>query len=242
MLPTTTSLFDKPGFSTRVLLVICVLNFALMAIVDRRIPLFLFGDGSGMVGPPAIRSLILSGGIFGSLVDREPFRLLSAVYVHLGLDHLLLNMSALVSLGKHADAQIGGARVVVLFIICGVVGFIASRIYFGPVSPPTAGASGALFGFIGADIAGLLARKDPRARQVIMEELAYAVGFALLFSTNNAAHFGGFVAGLAVGSVFVREQKRAQLEPVFRALAWTGIAVSICSVVLSVRSVLLMEA
>lgn len=229
--------FDRPRVATHLLLLLCVADFALMALVDRRIPLVLFGGG-GFFGPPTIRSLVLVGGIFGSLVDEEPFRLLSAVFVHLGIDHLLFNMAALVSLGRSIENRIGGARLVVLFVVTGILGFAASRVYFGPVSPPTAGASGALFGFVGHEIGTLLSRRDPRARELIFQQLAYAVGFALLFSVNNAAHAGGFLAGIGLGYWFEREAERRRHESTFRLLAWTGLALSVASVLLSIRSVL----
>lgn len=238
MLPSHSSFFDRPRVATRLLLSFCLADFVLMALVDRRIPLVLFGGG-GFFGPPTIRSLVLAGGIFGNLVDAEPFRLLSAVYVHLGLDHFLFNMAALVSLGRSIEDRIGGARLVVLFVITGILGFLASRLYFGPVSPPTAGASGALFGFVGHEIGTLLARRDPRARELILQQLAYAIGFALLFSVNNAAHAGGFLAGIAIGYLFDRERNRPVREPLFRALAWGGLILSVASVLLSIRSVLL---
>lgn len=240
MLSAKASFFDRPRAATHLLLLFCVVDFALMAFSDRRIPLALFGGGETF-GPPTIRSLVLAGGIFGPLVDQQPYRLLSAVYVHLGLDHLALNMAALVSLGRSIEDRIGGARLVVLFVITGVLGFLASRLYFGPISPPTAGASGALFGFVGHEIGTLLSRRDPRARELIFQQLAYAVGFALLFSVNNAAHAGGFLAGIVLGYWFERERKRRLHEPMFRTVGWIGLVVSIGSVVLSVRSVLVAE-
>ncbi|OQX67844.1 MAG: hypothetical protein B6A08_13350 [Sorangiineae bacterium NIC37A_2] len=235
------SLFDRPRAVTRLLLALCIADFVLMSVVDRRIPFVLFG-GSGTFGPPTIRSLVLAGGIFSTLVDQEPYRLLSAVYVHLGLDHLALNMAALVSLGRSIEDRIGGARLLLLFVVTGILGFAVSRFYYGQVSPPTAGASGALFGFVGHDIGVLLSRRDPRAKELILQQLAYAVGFALLFSVNNAAHAGGFLAGIVLGYLFEIERHRLRHEPLFRSAALLCIALSILSVVLSVRSVLSLSA
>jgi membrane associated rhomboid family serine protease len=229
--------------ATRAVLVLCVLDFIFMALLDQRVPLALWGGSVGHLGgAPSIRSFVAAGGIFDELLQYEPWRYLSAVFVHAGLDHLAFNMLALWSFGKAIEERFGAERLVITFVLTGIAGFVVSRVYYGPVSPPTAGASGALYGWIGVELGVLLSRRDARARELFLERLAFAVGFALLFSVNNAAHAGGAVLGSVFGYIFERSNMRARAG---RGQRWFAVALmvaSVASVLLSGLSVLLVRA
>lgn len=226
-------LFDRRDGSTRALLWICCIDFLLMVALDRRIPIGLFAGNFGPLGGnPSLLTLLKVGGIWQGASDVQPWRLLSAVYVHLGLLHLGFNMAALWSIGRAVEHRFGGARMILAFVLSGFIGFVASRLFFGPVSPPTAGASGAIFGFIGLRVGELASRKDPQSQSLLFETLAYAVGLALLFSVNNAAHAGGFVAGLPLGYALDRERFRGRREMLLRWLATGALALSVVSIAL----------
>jgi rhomboid protease GluP len=111
---------QSPG--TSVLVGLCFANFALMALWGRDFPLGLFGPG------PKRSAIVAAGGIIGLLGSKEEhFRWLSAVYVHLGLLHLLMNMSALRYLGRALEATMGTWKMVTIFVVAGFGGFVASR-------------------------------------------------------------------------------------------------------------------
>jgi len=169
-------------------------------------------------------------------LEREPWRYLSAVFVHLGVDHLLFNLAALWSLGRVIEQRLGSARLLLSFVLTGIAGFVVSRFYYGPISPPTAGASGALYGFIGIELGLLVSRRDPRARKLFFEWLAFAIGFALLFSVNNAAHAGGCASGAVLGYLF--EKRLVRVNPkILSILAGIALFASVLSVILSWLSV-----
>jgi rhomboid protease GluP len=213
------------------------LNFVLMAVLDHRIPLALWGGTAGPLGgTPSIWAFVGVGGIFDELLTYEPWRYLSAVYVHLGLDHLAFNMMALVSFGRGIEQRLGAARTVLTFVMTGIAGYVLSRVYFGPFSPPTAGASGALYGWMGLELGALLRRKDARARELFFERLAFAVGFALLFSVNNAAHAGGAIAGAVFGYAYERARVSRGSGRGLNVFAIVLLAASIGSVLLSCLS------
>src|SRR5690606_37267066 len=159
-------------------------------LVGRRVPIELLGRG------PSPSAIVQVGGISRQVgASVEIYRWLSAVYVHLGVLHLLMNMTALLWLGRTLEESLGRWRMVTILVLSGIGGFYASRVYFGPISPPTAGASGALFGLLGARVAEMRFEKDPRLKDFLLQYAAYAVAFALLWRVNNAAHLGGFVFG-----------------------------------------------
>lgn len=199
---------------TKVLIGLCALNFVVMMFANGSIPFELFGSG---VRPSAVLFVGAMRGMLGSEI--EQFRMLSAVFVHLGLLHIGLNMMALQSLGSAIEYSQGTGRMVVLFVVSGVLGFLASRIYYGPIGPTTAGASGAIFGLLGVRIAELRRARDPRAKAMLLQNLAYAVAFALLFPVNNAAHFGGFAAGYLLTELIMKFGRR------LRPSIWYWIAV-----------------
>ncbi len=234
--PWLAQLLASPDWATRTLLSLCCLDFAVLVWVNGSLPLALIGP------PPSLESMVRSGALFFDYGTREPWRLLSAVYGHLGLLHLGMNMLALVQFGRRIEAQLGGARLVVLFTVTGVLGFVGSMLWYGDMSPPTAGASGALFGFLGYMIGVLHARKDPNTRSILLQQLAYALVFALLVPVNNAAHLGGFVSGFVAGRLFYLERRPLRLENAFRVLAVVCLLAAVISVVLSITSPLGAEA
>ncbi|HSC85623.1 MAG TPA: rhomboid family intramembrane serine protease [Polyangiaceae bacterium] len=228
--PSLNELFNQPAIATRILLALCCVDFAYLVWVNGSLPLAIIGPG------PSLESMVRSGALFLDFASREPWRLLAAVYSHLGVLHLGMNMMALVQFGRAIEDRLGSARLVVLFTVTGIVGFLASMLWYGPESPPTAGASGALFGFVGYLIGVLHARKDPNTRSIVMQQLAYAVAFALLVPVNNAAHLGGFVSGFAAGRLFHLERNPHRAEPVFRVLAVLSLLAAVASMVLSATS------
>jgi membrane associated rhomboid family serine protease len=224
--------------ATRALLGLCIADFLLMVALDRRVPLSLWGATYGPFGgTPSTRTFLAVGGIWDMWLESEPWRYLSAVFVHLGVDHLLFNITALWSLGRNIEGRFGSARLMLAFVLTGIVGFIASRLYYGPISPPTAGASGALYGLIGIELGVLLSRRDPRARELFFEWLAFAIGFALLFSVNNAAHAGGCVCGAALGALFEGRRVPKMNPRVAQLLAVAAFLASVASIVLCLISV-----
>lgn len=228
--------FRRPAIACQIILALCALDFVIMSVSGGLQNVSLFG------GPIQLAALVQAGGIIGGLLAEEPWRYLSAVYVHLGLLHVGMNMFALLQLGRPAEQFLGAARFFVLYTVTGIVGFVASRFWYGPVSPATAGASGALFGLMGLLIGTLQARKDPQAKSLMLQQLAYAVAFALMLPVNNAAHLGGFVTGWAFGRLFYLEKSPQKNERAFRVAALICVALTIASLGLSFTSPIVAQA
>ncbi|GAB4369318.1 MAG: hypothetical protein Kow0062_03130 [Acidobacteriota bacterium] len=130
------------------------------------------------------------------------WRLLTAVFLHAGIVHLAFNLWVLTSLGPRVEQEIGAARFVVLFVVSGAAGFLASALLIRGTS---LGASGAIFGLIGFGLAwghrrGVRALRDEMLRWTVLGFVVLPLlGFALRLRPDHAAHAGGFVCGLLFG-------------------------------------------
>src|SRR5262249_15690072 len=99
-----------------------------------------------------------------------------------------------------------------------------------------AGASGAIFGLIGAFVGVLWARRNPNWKRTLVNNLAYALILSFMLPVNTAAHLGGFLAGVAVGALFEKERQPRRRDGLMRAVAGLCLLASVGSVVLSARS------
>jgi rhomboid protease GluP len=132
----------------------------------------------------------------------QVWRLVTATYLHGGLIHLLFNTFALASLGPLIEEAFGARRLFVLYTVTGIAAFAASAI----VSPYSlsVGASGAIFGLLGFAFVYGRYRGGPEGRIIADHLLRWILyGFLMLFvpRIDNAAHFGGLIAGGLLGLV-----------------------------------------
>ena len=102
-------------------------------------------------GSENVGILILFGAKYNpAIVAGQYWRLLTACFVHIGLIHLLFNSYALYSFGREVERRYGRTRFLALYLLSGVAGSTASFVGSPRLA---AGASGAIFGLLGATIA-----------------------------------------------------------------------------------------
>jgi rhomboid protease GluP len=223
---------------TRLLLFLELAVFGLCVIVDHSLPLGFGGlDSLGLRSAFTASTLLRFGALAGTLGQTESWRYLSAVFVHAGALHIGMNLWIFTSLGATLEREIGGARSALLFLLSGALGFVASSYWYAPLEPLTMGASGGVFGQIGAVVGILGARRDPEWKRVFVRNLIYALLLSLaLGNVNTPAHLGGFAAGIAIGFFFGREKPKWRLEWPLRLLAAVGLCGVVASVGLSMHS------
>ncbi len=207
-------LLDPPAYSIRdvarrtaprvvvapLLIFACVATFALMVI-------------SG-VSPmePTVDQLLDWGGNSGVMVavDGNYWRLLTCVFLHVGFVHLLLNMVCLSLAGPLVERVYGSVGFAILYLLAGVGGSIASALWHPLVVG--VGASGAIFGVIGALLAFLMLRRSAipmtalkplRTSTLLFVAYNLVPGF-LSPRIDNAAHLGGLVVGFVSGLLMCR--------------------------------------
>jgi len=152
------------------------------------------------------------------LVADEPWRLLSAVFVHFGIVHVVMNLFGLMSLARVAEPAVGTARFIVAYVVSGIAGF-ATTVITGLISGQgafgfTAGASGAVFGVMGLILGFLLRRRDPRWKQFAVQAVLFSVIFGFAVNSmnsgvlvNNSAHLGGLAAGFVFGFIYAGHRR-----------------------------------
>jgi rhomboid protease GluP len=157
----------------------------------------------------------------------EPWRLVTAIFLHGGILHIAMNSWVMMDIGRNVEEIYGSARYFFIYVVAGVVGFALSS--FG--SHFSVGASGSLMGLIGVMLA-VTRRRGGTHMQMIRTQLIRWLAYMLLFGLmvpgiDNLAHIGGLGAGMLLGRVIndrepvtPEERRRAQL------MGWTsGLAV-----------------
>lgn len=160
--------------------------------------LLITGSGMDFVGGAGGQELITWGANQGNLVleQGQHWRLLTHVLLHGGLMHLVFNMWALWSLGRHVELVYGSRYMVYIYIFAGIAGGIASTVFraFPVIS---VGASGAILGLLGALVyfaVGMRGTVDWRSFMgPVVINLFY--GF-FIRGIDNHAHIGGFIGGV----------------------------------------------
>ena len=143
-------------------------------------------------------------------LEGQWWRLLSSTFIHGGIIHLALNMQCLWQLGKLTERLYGNWTFLLLYILSGLGGSVAS-LWWNP-NTLSVGASGAIFGVAGGLVAFLYLGKLPLPRgatQSILSSTLVFVGYNLLYGftstgIDNAAHIGGLVTGALVGALLTR--------------------------------------
>jgi rhomboid protease GluP len=143
--------------------------------------------------------------------DGQYWRLVTSMFLHGGLIHLALNAWALFQIGALLELLAGSSWMLLVYFTTGIAGSLASALF---TRQPSVGASGAIFGLLGALIAFLLRRRGaltPQGKSILMQLVGWAVINVFFgFSTpgiDNSAHLGGAVAGLLLGSVLPEPQR-----------------------------------
>lgn len=143
--------------------------------------------------------------------DGQWWRLFTALFIHFGVVHLVLNMWALWDVGRLVEQLYGRWRFVVLYTLSGLLGNLVSLVLHGNQAV-SGGASGAIFSLYGALLVFLWRER----RNVEPGEFRWLFGGAAVFSSlmlgvgffvqgiDNAAHGGGLVAGALLGLVLAR--------------------------------------
>ena len=181
--------------------------------VDPRDP-----DPAGLVRYGAIERTLVRHG--------EWWRLASAMFVHVGFVHILVNMISLTQVGPLVERLFGRGPYLALYLLTGLCASVASvAAHKGGVS---AGASGAIFGIVGGLVAFLVRVGrhvfEPGAVGRLLRNLVFVIGINLAIGftvpmIDNAAHLGGLVAGLAIGAALAGSATPDSLSNRYRR-AW----------------------
>src|SRR5262249_11942821 len=173
---------------------------------------------------PSGEGLVRFGGNYGPYtLGGDYWRLLTAAFVHGGLFHIAMNMWCLWSLGRLAERLFGKWQTFAIYIVAGIGGSLLSIAY--DPNRLSVGASGAIFGIVGALIAGLKFGDFPiswRQQRATLSSVVFFAVFSFVWGmsstgTDNMAHLGGFITGLLLGmplGAFAQKHKLLQLATI----------------------------
>jgi rhomboid protease GluP len=152
-------------------------------------------------------TMVAMGAIVPGLVQRgELWRLIASMFLHGGWLHWLANSWALYQLGTLYEVLFGSKRFALIYFSTGIIAGLASSMYN---HGPAVGASGAIFGILGAFIFSIrrspVYRHQPWTRGLIGQLVFWivvniAIGYSLPF-IDNVAHMGGLISGLLMGLI-----------------------------------------
>jgi rhomboid protease GluP len=163
----------------------------------------MLADGAGVWHSSNSVQLAWGANFGPATQDGEWWRLGSAMFLHFGIIHLLLNMWALWDAGQLAERMYGRLRFTSIYIVSGLLGNLLSLVVQGN-SAVSGGASGAIFGVYGAILAFMWREKNAISAHEFRWLFWGALGFSIasiLFGfiipgIDNSAHIGGFISGI----------------------------------------------
>lgn len=131
-----------------------------------------------------------------NVVHGEWYRLLTSMFIHANFTHLMMNVFSLIIFGKLIEGALGSIKMFTIYFISGLfAGIVSLSIDTQSIS---IGASGAIFGLIGAFIVYLFTRKNINKQFVLQTFIGIVIISLLALFINNVNHFahlGGFVGG-----------------------------------------------
>lgn len=155
------------------------------------------------------------GAMYEPLVTEghEYYRLITSLFLHFGIQHLLNNMVMLGALGYQLENEIGRIKFLLIYFISGIGGNLCS-LYWNVSHGEqviSAGASGAIFGLMGALLyivavnRGRLGRLSGRGMLIMV---ALSLYFGLTSSgVDNSAHVGGLICGILITVLLYRRKR-----------------------------------
>ncbi len=147
------------------------------------------------------------------LEDKEYYRLLTSMFMHFGIRHIINNMIVLWALGDNLERALGHLKYFVFYLCCGIGANSISMAVSGPnAMVVSAGASGAIFGVVGGLLYAVIANRgqleDLSAQQLtFMVVLSLYMGYASS-GVDNAAHVSGLILGILFGIFLYRKPEK----------------------------------
>jgi len=185
------------------------------------------------------------GNLVAATLGGEPWRLITSMFLHAGILHLLVNGYALFMLGRFGEQLFGSARLWIIYLVAGVAGSATSAV-FGETSRLSVGASGAIFGLLGAVIMGMARSRGhypEHWRRQVFYNLLVILGLNIFIGyklemVDNSAHIGGLVGGSLITLLMLIPGPRPLSRALRRGLAVAGVLLAVLTVACGVVQLL----
>lgn len=182
---------------TYILIAVNLMIYALTAYLSGNI---VDSDTNVLVFLGAKVNELISGG--------EYYRLVSCMFLHGGIVHVALNMYSLYALGPFVESLYGKVRYTIIYFLAGIVSSLFSYIFSPHIS---VGASGAIFGLLGAALVFAVKMRD-RIRKDFIINILSVIGINLVMgfsipNVDNFGHLGGLVGGILSSFILFRSNQ-----------------------------------
>ncbi len=138
--------------------------------------------------------------------ELEIWRLFTSMFLHGDALHLFSNMVSLLIFGAYVELNYSKYQFIIIYIISGLVGSFFSMLFL-PLNIISLGASGAIFGLIGAAFSILIVQRNTPLIFLGLIYVFYFVFSSFSPNVNYLAHIFGLLAGLIIGFLFKRNKK-----------------------------------
>lgn len=184
----------KDYLFTPLLIISNILLFIIMAI-----------DGTNIIDPQVEKLIYWGANVRELTINDQWWRLISCMFIHIGILHLLMNLYALVFIGIILEPLIGKYKFIVAYLVTGFIASTAS-LYWNTFAI-SAGASGAIFGLFGVFLALLTTNHlENTKKKPMLIYISIYVGINLLYGLKDgidaAAHLGGLISGFIIGYAY----------------------------------------
>lgn len=147
------------------------------------------------------------------VAGHEYYRMFTSLFLHFGISHLLNNMVMLGALGYNLEFETGRIKFLIIYFVSGLGGNVLS-LYMNiraNESVVSAGASGAIFGLMGA-LVWVVIKNHGRVGRLTRRGILFMVILSLYFGltssgVNNAAHIGGLICGFIAAALVYHKPK-----------------------------------
>lgn len=150
------------------------------------------------------------------ITEGQYYRMVSSMFLHADIEHLVNNMLLLYGLGYMIEKEIGSIRFFLYYMLSGLGGnlFSISKEWFTGYFYSSIGASGAVYGLIGMLLIFAVTNRE-HFPTVTWKNVLFVIFYGLYtgyesIQVNNAAHIGGIITGLLLGGVFSIRLKLVQ--------------------------------
>jgi rhomboid protease GluP len=203
--------FEIPGGGLFGLLNLGAINGDVLLRLGSSLPL------NGFLGQP------------GDLSD--PWRFVTAIFLHGSIMHIFFNMWVLLDIGPQIEELYGSARYLFIYVVAGIGGYVVSSTVGGHIS---VGGSGAIVGLIGVLLAVTTGRQSvgmQMVRSSIIRWLIYLLVWGLIMpGIDNYAHAGGLATGFLLGKIMTdRPPSTPEERKLAYALGWGAALVVVAS-------------
>lgn len=197
---------NRVGWVTFLNTTIIVINIILFILIQNT---HIFGETENALNGGALSW-------YSVVKEREYYRVITSMFLHSSFSHLANNMLVLFFVGDNLERAAGKIRYILIYFGSGIIAGISSIVYNMRndelnIYTLSVGASGAIFGIVGAMVYILIINKGHLEDISIVQIVLFAVfslygGFTSV-NVDNAGHIGGFVAGLILAIILYRKQK-----------------------------------